>query len=347
MRERIAVVGSGVIGLSIAHELATADHGVPGRQVTVLSDHDALDTTSAAAGAIWFPYAAERSPAVDTMLEASLRRFRAIADDADAGVDVRSGIIVERASDPDRSWTQWVEAAPADPAELPAGATGMRTRLPLATMTQYLPWLQEQCHALGVAVERRTVDDVDALGRDFDTAIVAAGAASGTLLGDDDTVVPIRGQVVRVANPGFWEFRIDDEDPAGLTYVLPRRDCLVLGGTHEAGETSLEPDPAIEAAILERCTALVPELAGQPILSRAVGLRPSRERLRIEEVPGRALRVIAAYGHGGAGMTLSWGTAQRVAAMLDPEAALRHGERLRRAPAGPEPAEGQGPERRP
>ena len=56
-------------------------------------------------------------------------------------------------------------------------------------------------------------------------------------------------------------------------------------------------------------------MAGQPILSRAVGLRPGRARLRIEEVPGRALRVVAAYGHGGSGMTLSWGTAERVVAI--------------------------------
>ncbi|SFS09527.1 D-amino-acid:oxygen oxidoreductase [Agrococcus baldri] len=321
MSERIAVIGAGVIGLSIAHELAAA--GAPGRTVTVLTELDSLVTTSAAAGAIWFPYEAERSPAVDVMLEASLRRFRAIAEDPDAGVDLREGIIIERSATPERSWTRWVDAREASAAELPAGATGMRTRLPLATMTQYLPWLQAQCHALGVRLEQRSVpgpeqQGVDALAHDFDIVVVAAGVRSGALLGDDDTVVPIRGQVVRVSNPGFWEFRIDDEGPEGITYVLPRRDCLVLGGTHEVGAISLDPDPEIEAGILARAAALVPGLAGAEILSRAVGLRPARATLRIEEVPGRALRVIAAYGHGGAGMTLSWGTAERVAALVGP-----------------------------
>ncbi|GEK79990.1 NAD(P)/FAD-dependent oxidoreductase [Agrococcus baldri] len=316
MSERIAVVGAGVIGLSIAHELALSGDAAHGREVTVLSDLDPLATTSAAAGAIWFPYAAERSPAVDRMLEASLRRFTAIAGDAEAGVDLRSGLIIERTPEPDRSWTQWVEARPADAAELPPGTTGMRTRVPLATQTEYLPWLQAQCRALGVRFVQREVDDADALARDFDVAVVAAGVRSGALLGDDDTMVPIRGQVVRVANPGFWEFRIDDGDATALTYVLPRRDCLVLGGTHEVGEISLEPDPEIEAGILARAAALVPQVAGAQILSRAVGLRPARDRLRIEEVPGRALRVIAAYGHGGSGMTLSWGTAEAVRALV-------------------------------
>ena len=244
----------------------------------------------------------------------------ATLEQPDAGVDLRSGIIIERSAAPDRSWTQWVDAEPAGPAELPAGATGMRTTVPLATMSQYLPWLQAQCEALGVRVEHREIDDVDALARDFETAVVAAGVRGGALLGDDDTVLPIRGQVVRVANPGITEFRVDDECEAGLTYVLPRRDCVVLGGTHEVGATSLDPDPEIEAGILARTAALVPEVAGLPILDRAVGLRPARERLRIEEVPGRALRVLAAYGHGGSGMTLSWGTAERVTDLLAPPA---------------------------
>ena len=322
MGERIAVIGAGVIGLSVAHELAAA-----GRDVTVLSDLDTLETTSAVAGAVWFPYAAERSEAVDAMLAATLRRCTAIAaDHPDAGVDLVSGVIVERSAAPDRSWAAHLQtsAAPAtevDASAMPAvlraaGATAMRTTVPLATMSLYLPWLQGRCALLGGCFERRVVDDVDALARDFDAAVVAAGVRSGALLGDDATVVPIRGQVVRVANPGVREFIIDDEDPAGLTYVLPRRDCLVLGGTHEVGATSLEPDPVIERGILERCAALVPAIAEQPVLSRAVGLRPWRPALRIEEVPGRALRVIAAYGHGGSGMTLSWGTAQRVAAVL-------------------------------
>ncbi len=321
MVERIAVIGGGVIGLSIAIELA-AGRGRAERAVTVLADLDPLATTSAVAGAIWFPYAAERSAAVDAMLAATLQRFRAIAlEHSKAGVDLRDGIIIERSPRPDRSWTRWVEATPADPAELPPRATGMRTRVPLATMTQYLPWLRARCGELGVRFERRAVDDVDALGRDFDAAVVAAGARSGALLGDDDAVVPVRGQVVRVAAPGVREFRIDDEDPAGLTYVLPLRDCVVLGGTHEAGATAPEPDPLIEAGILARASALVPEVAGAPILSRGVGLRPVREQLRVELVPGRALPVVAAYGHGGSGMTLSWGTAGRVRALLDERAA--------------------------
>ena len=311
MAERVAVIGAGVIGLSIAHELASAGH-----QVTVLHDADPLDTTSAVSGAVWFPYEAEQSAAIDTQLEVSFARFVAIArEHPDAGIDMRDGTILERHPSPDRSWTRFVPGA-VEATDTPPGATGMRVRVPLATMSQYLPWLAARCRSLGVRFVRRRVDKLDALASDFDTAVVAAGVRGGELLGDDDTVVPIRGQVVRVANPGIEEFIVDDDHEGGLAYVLPRRDCVVLGGTHEPGAVDLEPDPEIEAGILERTAALIPELRGQPILSRAVGLRPARKTVRIEDVDGFGLRVIAAYGHGGSGMTLSWGTAERVAALV-------------------------------
>jgi D-amino-acid oxidase len=125
----------------------------------------------------------------------------------------------------------------------------------------------------------------------------------------------VRGQVVRVANPGLTDWVLDDDNPAGLTYVVPR-DHVVLGGTEEANSWDATPHADVEAEIIARATALVPALAGQPIRSRAVGLRPARSTVRLELIPGHARPVIACYGHGGSGFTLSWGSAQAVAALI-------------------------------
>ena len=308
-RRRTTVVGAGVIGLSVAHELALL-----GDEVTLLADRSAADSVSAVAAAVWFPYRAGASPSMATWLARSLARFTELAADPASGVDLRAGTVVERRPGADRSWTAAVtDAREALPAELPPGApAGVRATVPVITGSQYLPWLAGRCAALGVRFLARTVTSVDELAGTADLVVVAAGLRSGELL-DDDTLFPIRGQVVRVANPGITEWLTDDDHPEGLTYVVARRTDVVCGGLADVGSWSLELDPDLERAVLERTAALVPALAGQPVLSRGVGLRPGRPGVRVEPVAGHAVPVIACYGHGGAGVTLSWGCAEAVA----------------------------------
>ena len=61
-----------------------------------------------------------------------------------------------------------------------------------------------------------------------------------------------------------------------------------------------------------RCAALVPALHDAPVVSVAVGPRPVRPTVRLEAEG----RVVHCYGHGGAGVTLAWGCAVEVAALL-------------------------------
>jgi D-amino-acid oxidase len=49
------------------------------------------------------------------------------------------------------------------------------------------------------------------------------------------------------------------------------------------------------------------------VLNHRVGLRPSRPSVRLERVGD----VIHCYGHGGAGVTLSWGCADEVVALAE------------------------------
>ena len=307
---RVTVVGSGVIGLSIAHEFATA-----GDEVTVVADADIAHSVSTVAAAVWFPYLGEVSPRVTTWLERSLARYREVALDDSAGVDLREGTVVERITSPDRSWMP-VVAGSREAEVLPEGAlSGVRATVPVITTGVYGEWLTARCRDLGVRFAVRNVASIDEFAGSADLVVVAAGLRSGALLGDDESVLPVRGQVVRLENPGLTEWWIDDDNPAGLTYVVPRRDDIVCGGVSEFGATSLEVDPRTELLILERATALVPQLAGLRVVSRGVGLRPSRPTVRLEVVPGHAVPVIACYGHGGSGVTMSWGCAEAVVAL--------------------------------
>ena len=61
------------------------------------------------------------------------------------------------------------------------------------------------------------------------------------------------------------------------------------------------------------------------VLEDWVGLRPGRISLRLEReecvLGGKARPVVHNYGHGGSGMTLAWGCAGDVVAMLKGAAA--------------------------
>ncbi|MEJ2859410.1 MULTISPECIES: FAD-dependent oxidoreductase [unclassified Saccharothrix] len=297
----IAVVGGGVIGLTCALRLAEEGH-----RVEVVSATPPADTVSAVAGGLWFPYKAAPVDAVLRWGQVSLSRFRELSPAA--GVVWREGVVLHRTPDPDLSWTTAVPAHPTT--TLPPGVlSGLVCTLPVVTMPTYLAWLVDRCAATGVSFRSHDVHHLDEL--PHKTIVVAAGLRSGELL-DDDTLVPVRGQVVRLANPGLTRWLVDDDNPAGLTYVIPRGDHVVCGGTADEGATDLTPSPEVERGILARVHALVPALRDAPVVSRAVGLRPVRPAVRVDRVERGGKTVVSCYGHGGSGVTLSWGCAEDV-----------------------------------
>jgi D-amino-acid oxidase len=272
-------------------------------------------TTSAVAAALWFPYRA--APAGDVLRWAatSLDVLRYLAENPDTGVRMVLGTVVHRTPEPDLWWARAVpDARPATAAELPPGVRGgTRCTLPVVHMGRYLPWLLAACDDAGVeVVGGRVTSLADVRG---DVVVLAAGLTSGPLVGDD-TGYAVQGQVVRLADPGLDGWLLDEENPAGLTYVIPRGTDVVCGGTAVEGATGTEPDPEVELAVLRRVRELVPELADAPVLSRAVGLRPGRPTVRLERLVHGGREVVACYGHGGAGVTLSWGCAGHVARLV-------------------------------
>jgi D-amino-acid oxidase len=126
--------------------------------------------------------------------------------------------------------------------------------------------------------------------------------------------------VVRVRHNGYRRVLLDDTGPNAVAYIVPRVDDIVLGGVDDEYDERTEIDPAQTPDILARCAKLVPEFAGitqDDILSVAVGLRPVRSSVRLElERPGPGQAVIHNYGHGGAGVTLSWGCAAEVVQLV-------------------------------
>ena len=307
----VVVDGAGVIGLTTALLLARAGAGVRVRAA------DIPGRTSLAAGAMWGPYLVESSERVDRWSRYSLEVFRELAADPATGVHIASGI--EASRKPGCEPPPWAVQLPGfrscTPDELPPGfgsGSGHRFSSPLIDMAVYLDYLQDQLRAAGVGIDHATTADPDGE-RGCSTLVNCTGMGAQRLLGDDD-LRPVRGQSVVVANPGITEFFVGDDDSADLVCIFPHRDTVVLGGIAVDGETGTEPDPAVADAILRRCAAVEPRLAGAEVLAHRVGTRPARAKVRIEaEVDSTAAPlVLHNYGHGGAGVTLSWGCAREI-----------------------------------
>jgi D-amino-acid oxidase len=306
------VVGAGVVGLTAALRLVE-----DGWRVRVLAADPPRASTSAVAAAIWFPYRAAPQERVGGWAARSLGVLRDLARDRGAGVVLRRCTELLRVAPALEPW--WREAAggavaPTAAEELPEGyAAGWDVTLPVVVMPVHLGWLEDRLAAHGVTIEPRRLRAVEEAPGDL--VVVCAGLGARDLVGDG-ALTPVRGQVVVVEDPGLERAWLDDEtDPARPTYVIPRgRDC-VLGGTAQAGAEDLEPDPAVAEDILARCVAIEPRLVGARVIGHRVGLRPARPAVRLDAEEGGARRVLHCYGHGGAGVTLSWGCAEEVAAL--------------------------------
>ena len=308
-REAI-VAGCGVSGLTTAVRLLEA-----GFSVRVVARERTPHTTSDVAAAVWYPF---RCGPADRVLLWSRRTFRVLrelARDAASGVTMVPGIDLHEIDDGSDPW--WAEAVDtfrrAEPGELAPGfPSGHVFTAPVVAMPVYLKWLESRVEALGGTIEARTVGDLSALLLEASLVVNCTGLAARELV-KDEALHPIRGQVVRVA-PGYADrFVQAGGGRKPLCYVIPRPDCTVLGGTEDVGKWGLDVDPGTADAILARCRAIVPDLASAAVLSHAVGLRPGRKEVRLETVRSPGGVIVHNYGHGGGGVTLSWGCADEVA----------------------------------
>jgi D-amino-acid oxidase len=298
---RVVVVGAGVVGLTTAVCLREA-----GVTADVVAREAPDGTTSAVAAALWYPYRALPVERVTAWSAATYGELRRLADVAGTGVRMLEGTELLRPGAPD-PW--WGDAVP----DLRRTSAGLRFAAPAVDMSVHLPWLVERLGALGGTIESRTVRSLDDVAAD--AVVNCAGLGARELIGDR-TLTAVRGQVVRVAAPTVREWLIDDRDAEHPTYVVPRDRDVVLGGTAEEGVEDLTPDPATTEAIVARCAEHVPAVGDAPILAVVVGLRPARPAVRLEAEG----RVVHCYGHGGAGVTLAWGCAVEVAALLGADA---------------------------
>lgn len=225
---------------------------------------------------------------------------------------------------------------------------GIRFQTLVINMSCYLSYLQDMFKGDGGKWElpcHLTAADVARLCHNYDFVVNCSGLGSQDLA-NDKNLVPKQGVVLHL--PPIEEIKditlihtgIFDNTPV---YVVPRGGPVcdtVLGGTitlksgmprpkHVPWRELAGEPPGIQADaknILDLCRATIEILAEYEPLTVSVGYRPVRisgdpgsssertapVRLEPETVGPLVGRLLHNYGHGGGGITFSWGCAAEV-----------------------------------
>jgi glycine/D-amino acid oxidase-like deaminating enzyme len=258
-----AVLGAGAVGLAAARVLQAA-----GFAVTVYAKSLPPHTTSDAAGAFWAPFslcdAGAMSPAFVARLARAAREsrdtFEALARAPRYGVR-RLPLYYLDAEPP--ALSPEMSAAPElfrgdalPPGEHPFGD---RHALRMAGLTiepaAYLPAVLDDVRRGGGRVVVRDFPDLAAVAALPEPLVVnCTGLGARALFGDSE-LEPVRGQLAVVEPQPEIDYMV--VAPREGLYMLPRRDGIVLGTTHERGSWDLAPSAAETARLLAGHAALI------------------------------------------------------------------------------------------
>jgi D-amino-acid oxidase len=208
---------------------------------------------------------------------------------------------------------------------------------PMIDTDLYMAWLLGEvkragCRILQGKVTGSLSDQEETLARKYGADAIVNCTGLGARELADASVYPLRGALIRVRNDGTTMPRVTEahcishdgsSEESGFLFIVPRgKDMLVLGGLAEPGLWDLDIglhnyEPIRE--MYRRCLEFLPALEGAQIDAAEpvrAGLRPARrQNVRLEREAGT--RIVHNFGHGGSGVTFSWGCAQEVAETVE------------------------------
>jgi glycine/D-amino acid oxidase-like deaminating enzyme len=254
-QNRFAVLGCGVIGLSTARLLQRR-----GGSVTIYARDLPPETTSNVSGALWMPTSLYNQQKVSPQFLEQFGRACQISNRAfQLMVGAEYGVRWVETFDLHREPEPLERELPGGAGLYPATAIlqdpkryfGFPYVKQFSTMviepSVYLNALLRDFYIAGgkvVVRELRSREEIAALSEPVIFNCTGLGARA---LFNDEALIPVRGQLeVLLPQP-----EIDYCYLSGGSYMFPRRDGIILGGTFEHGRWTLEPDAEQVTGILD------------------------------------------------------------------------------------------------
>ncbi|CAN8066800.1 unnamed protein product [Agarophyton chilense] len=348
----VLVVGAGVIGLTTAIRLREAGH-----KVTVIAEetpktifdrsHTPWESnpkgtyTSSGSGGFWMPFALEGEE-IENWATKTYYTLQSHIEE-NVGVSAMDALYLYARGEPVIPWY-------ADLTNLEVVDSQKDKRVPIdyrcalkfktlvVQMDLYLIFLESCLKDIGVPIHSTRefskpsesalwdMPRVSEFAKSMapNTIVVNCAGIGARFLADED-LIPGRGIILRVQRPPEVNYVIT-EDPYDailsrdglLAYAIPRGDEISLGGTLFKGDWNEEASDEEIAAVRSRAEQLLP-IKGMAETARWSGLRP----LRLDgtaKVEKDSRNLISNYGHGGSGVTICWGCAERVVNLVAREA---------------------------
>lgn len=309
MKQKIAIVGAGISGLSCAYFLCKKEC-----DIDVIAKAFSPDITSNRAAAFWFPYHIRNDKRGIEWAKTSYHFYQTLCNDTSTGISMKQLIKVLR-KNVEEEEPVWIDFMPEGACklvpqkDLPEDvARAYDVTVPLIETQIFLPYLKNYVEQKGVKFIHREIVSFDELKSDYDI-IINCSALGAQKLCNDKTIIPVRGQVGLIETKTDFPIYLDNEKPL---YLVPRKDAMIVGGTYEENVYDETTEPSTIQQLLNNAYKVFPQLQEQKVIGSWAGLRPYRPTIRLEKEG----KIIHNYGHGGSGFTLTFGCAQEVVDLL-------------------------------
>ncbi|KAK3794631.1 hypothetical protein RRG08_003777 [Elysia crispata] len=329
MAPRIVILGAGINGLSSA---VCVQQACPLAQVQLVAEHFSPDTTGDGSAGFWAPHLMSDKSAdmVKRVSAVTYEHLVKLAYSPLAGllkIQMLSGYcLYSKPADSSEEVPTWFEILESyrnltekEMLRFPKENNGVFYTTVTVDVTAYMAWLMKRFKELGGTIRQARIEKIEEIAGDCDI-LINCSALSSRYLFNDKEIKPVRGQVWKIRAPWIKHFYIFDDHVLEHPYILPGVDFVTVGGNAQEGSWKTQPDPDEARRIWDKAVERLPPLQYATPLRSWAGLRPWRENPRLEsdtiDVQGRNIKVIHNYGHGGSGVTMHWGCALEVTAMV-------------------------------